>query len=66
VSGTITGTATVIAGGITFDSLYSAMKSGGAYVNIHTATNAGGEIRGVINKPACISTGNATGLCPNQ
>jgi hypothetical protein len=36
--------------GITFDSLYSALKSGGAYVNIHTTTNAGGEIRGVINK----------------
>jgi hypothetical protein len=49
-SGTITITATVIPAGITFDSLYSALKTGGAYVNIHTATNGGGEIRGVINK----------------
>lgn len=49
-SGTITGTATVIGGGISFDSLYSALKTSGAYVNIHTATNAGGEIRGVIVK----------------
>ena len=43
---------------ITFDSLLSAMRSGGAYVNVHTSTpdctpgvpgcNPGGEIRGQI------------------
>jgi hypothetical protein len=65
-SGTISGHATVIVGGISFDSLYSAMKTGGAYVNIHTTANPGGEMRGVINKPACISTGSSTDLCPNQ
>ena len=45
-------------GGITFDSLLSAMRTGGAYVNVHTSApgctpgnpgcNAGGEIRGQI------------------
>jgi len=57
-SGTITGTSTSIAGtgSITFDSLYSAMKSGGAYVNIHTVNNGGGEIRGVINKNSLTTT----------
>ena len=51
-SGTITGDQGVIAGGISFDSLYSAMKTSsgtsGAYVNIHTAQNPGGEIRGQV------------------
>jgi hypothetical protein len=47
---------TVLPAGITFDSLYSALKSGGAYVNIHTATNAGGEVRGVINKDPLTTT----------
>jgi hypothetical protein len=50
VAGTISGTgdATFLAGGISLDSLNSAMKAGNAYVNIHTATNAGGEIRGLL------------------
>jgi hypothetical protein len=56
-SGTITGTAAIITGtgSITFDSLYSALKSGGAYVNIHTVNNGGGEIRGVINKTPLVT-----------
>ena len=33
---------------ITFDSLLSAMRTGGAYVNVHTSANLGGEIRGQI------------------
>jgi hypothetical protein len=33
---------------ITFDSLLSAMRTGGAYVNVHTSANQGGEIRGQI------------------
>jgi hypothetical protein len=33
---------------ITFDSLLSAMRTGGAYVNVHTDANPGGEIRGQI------------------
>ena len=49
-TGTISGTgdATFLAGGITLDSLFSAMANASAYVNIHTATNAGGEIRGLL------------------
>lgn len=49
---------TVGAPAITFDDLVSAMRSGGAYVNVHTTTagctpgtpgcNAGGEIRGQV------------------
>jgi hypothetical protein len=35
-------------GAITFDSLLSAMRTGGAYVNVHTSANQGGEIRGQI------------------
>jgi hypothetical protein len=49
---------TVGAPAITFDSLLSAMRTGGAYVNVHTSVpgctpgdpgcNAGGEIRGQV------------------
>ena len=41
------GSTTIIAGDI--DSLVDAMRSGNAYVNIHTGTNGGGEIRGQIH-----------------
>jgi hypothetical protein len=34
--------------GISFDSLLSAMRTGGAYVNVHTSANQGGEIRGQV------------------
>jgi hypothetical protein len=34
--------------GITFDELVAAMRSGGAYTNVHTQQNTGGEIRGQI------------------
>ena len=33
---------------ITFDELLTAMRTGGAYVNVHTSANQGGEIRGQI------------------
>jgi hypothetical protein len=33
---------------ITFDQLVEAMRSGGAYTNVHTEQNPGGEIRGQI------------------
>ena len=38
----------VTQGGITFDSLLSAIRAGNAYVNVHTTQNQGGEIRGQI------------------
>ncbi|HEY5939463.1 MAG TPA: CHRD domain-containing protein [Gemmatimonadales bacterium] len=53
-----TGTNGATLGGVTFDELLTAMRSGGAYVNVHTNTagctpgaegcNPGGEIRGQI------------------
>ena len=33
---------------VTFDELLTAMRTGGAYVNVHTSANQGGEIRGQI------------------
>lgn len=35
-------------GGEALDDLLDAMRSGGAYVNVHTSANPGGEIRGQI------------------
>ena len=43
-----TGTASTLAGGITIDSLMSAIRAGNAYVNVHTSANPGGEIRGYL------------------
>lgn len=34
--------------GITFDDLINEMRTGNAYVNVHTTTNSGGEVRGQI------------------
>jgi hypothetical protein len=34
--------------GATFEAVAAAMRNYGAYVNVHTAANAGGEIRGQI------------------
>jgi hypothetical protein len=34
--------------GVTFEELLTAMRTGGAYVNVHTSANQGGEIRGQI------------------
>jgi hypothetical protein len=47
LTGTFTGTTNV---NITPDSLDKLMTSGNAYVNLHTATNGGGEIRGQLSK----------------
>lgn len=49
-SGTITSGAQAVTG-ITFDSLRALMNNYGTYVNVHTATNAGGEIRGQLFRP---------------
>ena len=40
------GTGATLAGGITIDSLMSAIRAGNAYVNVHTSANPGGEVRG--------------------
>lgn len=47
LTGTFTGTNNV---NITPDSLDKLMTSGNAYVNLHTAANGGGEIRGQLSK----------------
>ena len=47
-SGTLSGRRTVVAGGITFAALLAAMRSFGAYANVHGSTHGGGEIRGQI------------------
>ena len=33
---------------ITLDTVLSTMRSGGAYINVHTSRNTGGELRGQI------------------
>lgn len=38
----------VTQGGISFDSLVSAIRAGNAYVNVHTTQNQNGEIRGQL------------------
>jgi hypothetical protein len=40
----------IISGTVTGDSLRKLLDSGNAYVNVHTATNGGGEIRGQITR----------------
>lgn len=47
-SGTIT-PANIRTGGPTWDQLVTLVQTGGAYVNIHTTLNPGGEIRGQLN-----------------
>lgn len=51
-SGTLTGTFTAAdigsARGVTGDSLDVLLRTGNAYVNVHTPTNGGGEIRGQL------------------
>jgi hypothetical protein len=50
-SGTVNMAATtIISGTVTGDSLRKLMDSGNAYVNLHTVTNGGGEIRGQITR----------------
>ena len=47
-SGTFT---TATAAGVSFDSVLVLMRNGNAYLNVHTALNPGGEIRGQITRP---------------
>ncbi len=37
--------------GVSLDSLFVLMRNGNAYVNIHTAANPGGEVRGTLGTP---------------
>lgn len=48
VSGTFT--QANVQGGMTFDALLQLMRDGQTYVNVHTATNRPGEIRGQIQR----------------
>jgi hypothetical protein len=48
---TLTGTTTALT-----DDQVTTLKAGGLYVNIHTATNGGGEIRGQIHSPSATAT----------
>jgi hypothetical protein len=49
-TGTLSGTFTAanIQRGVSSDSLDVLLRTGNAYVNVHTATNGGGEIRGQL------------------
>lgn len=47
-SGTFT---TATAAGVSFDSVLVLMRNGNAYVNVHTALNPPGEVRGQIRQP---------------
>lgn len=53
-------TATVPAGSILTDTQYAALLAGELYFNVHTAANAGGEIRGQINMQGGVTAGLAT------
>jgi hypothetical protein len=47
-AGSVTGTATVISPGISFDSLLVLLRSATTYVNVHTTGYVDGEIRGQL------------------
>jgi hypothetical protein len=53
-AGSATGTgsfdSTGVQGGFTVNDVLVTMRNGGAYINVHTAQNPGGEIRGQIGK----------------
>jgi len=50
ISGTLAQGGISSAIGITFDSLLVLLRTGNAYVNVHTKKNPGGEIRGQVTK----------------
>jgi hypothetical protein len=50
-TGTFTQADVVPASGLTFDAVVALMRSGTAYVNVHTANHPAGEIRGQVEEP---------------
>jgi hypothetical protein len=56
-----TGTAANLVGGITIDSLVSAIRARNAYVDVHTAANPDGEIRGQLFPYVCVPGGGPYG-----
>jgi hypothetical protein len=44
--------------GKTMDDLFAAIKSGGAYVNVHTVKNPGGEARGQVRSGEVLRLGS--------
>jgi hypothetical protein len=50
VTGTFTASA-ITAAGISGDSLLALLRSGHTYVNVHTAANPAGEVRGQLRRP---------------
>ncbi len=52
------------AGGLTFDQAVDAIRTGGTYVNVHTAAHPGGEIRGQLTDQSVAASYTITADAP--